>query len=242
MGEITGISWTDHTFNPWIGCTKVSTGCAKCYAERENQRYKWNPGGWGPEAPRKRTSAANWKKPLAWDRKAKEDGVRRRVFCASLADVFDDHPSIGAEWRTDLANLIENTPHLEWLLLTKRPGSIWVKPPIADLKNIRLGVTVENQDAIWRMSHLANWHVPTFLSVEPMLGPVKLDLDGIGWVIAGCESGPGAREMDLDWVRDLRDQCQAAGVPFFLKQAFLFGWMVKLPKLDGQVWAEYPGE
>lgn len=89
MGTKTGIEWTDHTFNPWIGCTKVSPGCTNCYAASQNAFRKWNGGTWGPGAPRKETSEANWHQPLLWARQAKAEGKRHKVFCASLADVFD---------------------------------------------------------------------------------------------------------------------------------------------------------
>lgn len=125
MGKQTGIAWTDHTFNPWIGCTKVSIGCANCYAERENSFRKWVPEGWGPGRPRKRTSEANWREPIKWARQAVADGVLRRVFIASLADVLDTE--VPGEWRQDLWNLVDEigsinqgSAGLEVMLLTKR--------------------------------------------------------------------------------------------------------------------------
>ena len=118
MGENSKIEWTDHTFNPWIGCSKVSRGCEHCYAERLVQRF--GTAQWGPAGTRERTSPTYWRQPLAWNRKAQRDGVRRRVFCASLADVFEDRPELET-WRDELLALIIATPHLDWLLLTKRP-------------------------------------------------------------------------------------------------------------------------
>lgn len=240
MGE-TKIEWADFTFNGWIGCTKVSAACDHCYAEVATPTRTLRASGtetWGPHAPRKRTSAANWKKPLAWNRQAEAEGRRYRVFCASLADVFDNHASILPEWRSDLWALIAETPHLDWLLLTKRPQNINKMLPLAwgnGWPNVWLGTTVENQtEADRRIPHLLA--VPAavrFLSVEPMLGPVdlthisgKAGLDphwsmkqaGLSWVICGGESGPNARPMHPDWARSLRDQCVAAGVPFFFKQ------------------------
>lgn len=117
MGENTAIEWADHTFNAWIGCTKVSPGCANCYAEARSAR--WGDVEWGPGKERRRTSEANWRKPLSWDRAAARDGVRPRVFCASLADWLDDEAPIS--WLADLLALIGQTPNLDWLLLTKRP-------------------------------------------------------------------------------------------------------------------------
>lgn len=128
MSENSKIQWTDHTFNPWIGCTKVSPGCANCYAEAQDKFRSWTPEGWGKGKPRRRTSESNWRKPLKWDREARygqdcpvsgDPSIRPRVFCASLADWLDDEVPI--EWLADLLTLIHNTPHLDWQLLTKRP-------------------------------------------------------------------------------------------------------------------------
>lgn len=234
MAENSNIEWTHHTFNPWIGCTKVSAACDHCYAEAWDARsLQGLPSRWGPHADRTRTSAGNWSKPLAWNRKAKAEGTRYRVFCASLADVFDNHKSILPEWRADLWHLIDATPHLDWLLLTKRPQNIGrFMPNYSHTEriwpNVWLGTTVENQtEADRRIPHLLA--VPAavrFLSVEPMLGPVTIrDYLPYGdsgplvdWVICGGESGPGARPMQIDWARSLRNQCKQAGVSFFMKQ------------------------
>lgn len=270
MAENSKIEWCNHSWNPWIGCQKISPACDNCYAESWDKRYE---GGkhWGPKAPRRRTSPGNWNKPLKWNRDAEKAGTRPRVFCASLADVFDNNVPIS--WRADLWTLIDMTPNLDWLLLTKRPQNIkkmmgaWDRFP----DNVWLGVTVENQEeADRRIPHLLS--VPAaihFLSCEPLLGPVNLvemvsngnianaltgdiyfsqinlikNLENIDWVIAGGESGPGARPMHPDWVRGLRDQCLAAGVPFLFKQ-----WegrnqsdiKLKGRELDGKVWDEYP--
>lgn len=240
MAENSKIEWTHHTFNPWIGCTKVSPGCDHCYAETQNNHRQWNPGGWTPGADRKRTSVTYWRQPLKWDREAAAVGERRRVFCASLADVFDNQ--IPNEWRNDLWSLIAKTPNLDWLLLTKRPQNIANMLPVPfDFEklypNVWLGTTVENQEeAARRLPHLLS--VPAkvhFVSCEPLLGEVRLDrvsirddsvvygaeapaLALISWVICGGESGKGARPMHPDWARSLRDQCKAAGVPFHFKQ------------------------
>jgi len=129
--ENSKIEWTDHTFNPWIGCTKVSAGCKNCYAEAfMDKRLK--RAKWGAQGTRVRTTEQYWKKPLAWNKKAEKAGVRQRVFCASLADVFEDHPAQReemAQWRTDLFNLISETPWLDWLLLAKRPGNVLAMVP-----------------------------------------------------------------------------------------------------------------
>lgn len=238
MAENSNIEWTDHTFNPWIGCQKVSPGCDHCYAETWDARgLQQRETRWGPHATRTRTGAANWRKPLAWDKAAEAAGKRARVFCASLADVFDNHASISQEWRDDLWTLIYRTPHLDWLLLTKRPQNItrFMPPAVENCgiwPNVWLGTTVENQtEANRRIPHLlATPAAVRFLSCEPLLGPVDLEFfmpdftawlgteAGIKWVICGGESGPGARPMHPDWARSLRDQCQAAGVQFHFKQ------------------------
>lgn len=287
MSANSKIEWTDHTFNPWIGCTKVSPGCANCYAESEDKRRGWTPEGWGKGKPRQRTSEAYWKQPLKWNRIAawpspdiiqascpvEIPGPRPRVFCASLADWLDDEVPI--EWLADLLALIHATPNLDWQLLTKRPENFvsrvlevitfvgsnfrkddseitifahdWLtgKAPA----NVWVGASVEDQKrADERIPQLLK--IPAevrFLSCEPLLGPVNIDLVwhncpncgaqkratqrtciasdcmashnvGVDWVIAGGESGHGARPMHPEWARGLRDQCVAAGVPFFFKQ------------------------
>lgn len=182
MAENSKIEWTDHTFNPWIGCTKVSAACDNCYAEAWEARFGKS---WGPHV-RRRTSPANWRKPLAWDRAAAASGKRTRVFCASLADVFDNDRSITSGWRGDLWHLIYRTPHLDWLLLTKRPQNIarYLRPeeygnlpPWGDgWPNVWLGTTVENQtEADRRIPHLlATPAAVRFVSAEPLLGPVDM--------------------------------------------------------------------
>ena len=251
------IEWTHFTFNPWWGCTKVSAGCKNCYAETVDARFKGHH--WGDYASRRMFGDKHWNRPLAWNRKAEKDGVRYRVFCASMADVFEIHPVEAenaklteARWR--LWKLIEATPHLDWLLLTKRPENHELVPAnwLMELrrpKNIWLGTTAENQEqADLRIPHLldARWPAIRFVSYEPALEEVDFDawLDplngGIDWVIAGAESGPGARPMDERWVRSVRDQCAEVGVPFFYKQRLEGGRKVSLPLLDGVQHANFP--
>lgn len=193
MGETTGIAWTDSTFNPWVGCTKISPGCTNCYAADFDKRVGGgkNADGvkrlrWGKGAERVRTSVANWKKPLAWNKRAALTGVRHKVFCSSLADVCDEE--VPAAWRSDLAHLIERTPHLDWLLLTKRPENFglfdvaWdidVCPERGDWpSNVWLGVTVENQEQAERRIPLLLEQDASvrFLSMEPLLESVQLDV------------------------------------------------------------------
>jgi len=224
MAEFSKIEWTDATFNPWIGCQKVSTGCDNCYAETQNKFRKWNGGTWGPHAPRKRTSEANWNKLLRLGRQAAATGKSRRVFCASLADVFDNKAPEGA--REDLFDLIRQTLMLDWLMLTKRPENIRKMLPDDwhdGYPNVWLGVTAEDQE--WydhRWSILRK--IPAkirFISYEPALGPLRIGGHWghrPDWLICGGESGGNARYMEPKWAYDLRDQCQLFGVSFFMKQ------------------------
>ena len=233
MGERTAIGWTDHTFNPWWGCTKVSSGCKNCYAEKVSARF----GGdhWGKGKPRREFWSKHWLEPLKWDAKAKKTGIRKRVFSGSMCDVFDlEGPEV---YRANLFRLIGKTPSLDWLLLTKRPELIgafipdeWIREPGFPW-NVWIGTSVEDRAAKTRIAHIHG--IPSairFLSCEPLIEDLGgLDLRGINWVIAGAESGPGARPMNEDWVRSIRDQCQAAGVAFFYKQRIDGGRKVHQP-------------
>lgn len=234
------IEWTDYTFNPWIGCSKVSAGCANCYAERDFGRKPRWADCWGPPetTQRKRTSDAYWKKPLSWNRKAEAEGRRYRVFCASLADVLETHPQIKSTWRLELWDLVEKTTNLDWLLLTKRPEAATKYVPGSWMfwdwpEHVKIGASVENQNNFYeRYPYLAV--IPAharFLSVEPMLGPVDLGSATPAWVICGGESGPKARPVHPDWVRDLRDQCATKNIPFFFKQ-----WGEYLPLSQAAGW------
>lgn len=219
MAENSKIEWTTHTFNPWIGCTKVSPGCDHCYAEAMMD-HRYGRVKWGGD--RVRTSVANWKKPLRWNADAANEIVKPMVFCASLADVFDNDVSPG--WRRDLFELIEATPNLTWLLLTKRVGNVRKMAPDLLPRNAAIGATMVNQKEYDRdrmtLVDVKRTLDPlfTFASVEPMLGPIILDKFAPDWVICGGESGAGAREMDPAWSRSLRDQCAALGRSFFFKQ------------------------
>lgn len=246
MSANTKIEWADHTFNPWIGCTKVGPGCDHCYAEADFDKRR-HVVTWGAGQPRKRTAPSTWAQPLRWNAEAKRLGIRYRVFCASLADVFDNEvPSV---WRADLFKLIADTPNLDWLLLTKRIGNVSRMLPFGwqDFglpPNVWIGATICNQDEADRdiTKLLAVPAAKRFLSMEPLLGAVDVTgeyltaklgsypfkslsdehrtklIDLLDWVIVGGESGPNARPMHPDWARSLRDQCEAAGVPFLFKQ------------------------
>jgi protein gp37 len=218
VAENSKIEWTNHTFNPWSGCVKVSEACANCYAANLPPAMRRH-AEWGADTPRIPASEAYWKGPLAWNKAAEKAGVRARVFCASVADVFEDRADLDV-WRERLWALIAETPWLDWLLLTKRPHVMarWAEAhpwPV----NAWAGATVENQKRTERIDDLRK--VPArvrFLSMEPLGGPVALDLHGIHWVIVGGESGHRAKPMHPAWARSLRDQCVAAGVAFHFKQ------------------------
>lgn len=276
MGETTGIAWTNHTFNAWWGCTKVSAECDHCYAETFDKRV----GGknWGKDAPRRFFGEKHWREPLKWAANAAKAGERRRVFCSSMADVFEDRDDLETErqklWalvrrtaslgtdRVAIGAMLEATDParaaalriesinvgtwgLDWLLLTKRPKNILKMCPPDVLPLVWAGATVGVKKSVWRAAELVK--VPArvrFLSVEPQLegldlsawlGACRCDVEAsegagmhaascsatrsrIDWVIQGGESGPKARPFDLEWARDLRDQCKAAGVAYFLKQ------------------------
>lgn len=233
MGENSGIQWTDHTFNPWWGCARVSPACRFCYADDLAKRYGHQV--WRRKGPRRMLSEQNWHRPVTWNRDAERLGVPAKVFCASMADVFEDHPQV-AEPRKRLWDLIEHTPWLQWQLLTKRPENVGGMVPWGDSwpANVWLGVSVENQRyADERIPLLVESGAQTlFLSCEPLLGPVDLSVwlfpeyephcglerPEVDWVIIGGESGPKARATELGWIEDLLNQCHAARVPPFIKQ------------------------
>lgn len=235
MAKTTGIAWCDSTFNPWIGCTRVGPGCDHCYAEQQDARKRW--GGethWGAGVPRYRTSEANWKQPWLWNRYAEHGylpdgknlrgGRSPRVFCASLADVFDNE--VSDLWRDDLFHLIAETPNLSWLLVTKRIGNVAkMTRGYWDMPNVRLMITICNQEEADRdVPKLLALPCKNGISYEPALGPV--DWDGYvcspgaldGWVIIGGESGTKARPFDIAWAHHTIAQCRAAGVQVFMKQ------------------------
>jgi protein gp37 len=245
MGEKTEIAWCDSTFNPVIGCMKVSAGCDNCFAENlmdtRYGRVEWGQRKTDTTAPsigtRIRTSEANWKLPLRWAKKAREaledfdTGMltmrphRPRVFCASLSDVFDNQWPVG--WRTDLFRLIEGTPELDWLLLTKRPENIgkmiddggWFR---SFPRNVWLGTTCEDQaayDRRWPILQQFNVRV-RFISYEPAIGPLTIlnHKKKPDWIICGGESGRGFRPMPLQWAEDVSEECAEHFIPFFMKQ------------------------
>lgn len=207
------IEWTDATWNPWMGCERVSPGCAHCYMYREQRQY-----GHDPEALRR--SKTKFSEPLRWT-------DTRLVFTCSWSDWF--HP--GADrWRDEAWDVVRRTPHLTYQILTKRPELINERLP-GDWgdgwPNVWLGVSIENSRFTWRADALRE--IPCavrFVSAEPLLGSLfersarrsPLDLDGIGWLIVGGESGPGARRLDLAWAYELAAACDETPTEFFMKQ------------------------
>lgn len=239
MGETTKIAWTDHTFNPWWGCQRVSPGCEHCYAETFAKRVGLKV--WGPQSERRFFGDKHWAEPRKWNRKAAAEGRRARVFCASMADVFEERVDL-VEPRARLWRLVVDTPHLDWLLLTKRPENahrLWDQARLLSdgatwQENVWLGATCEDQRrADERLPHLLK--VPAvvrFVSYEPALGPVDglrgfcgvtpaedtPAVRGLQWIIVGGESGPSARPFDAAWARETVAQCKSAGVACFVKQ------------------------
>lgn len=261
MGKDSAIEWTHHTFNPWWGCTKVSPGCANCYAESFDKRL----GGkhWGPGSERKMFGDKHWDAPLKWNADAAKRGVRERVFCASMADVFEDREDL-LEPRARLWTLVAKTPHLDWLLLTKRPEkaeALWLGAHIDAFDgaeslgltwrpNVWVGATMENQEQADIRAPLLSM-VPArivFVSMEPLLGPIEINpRHRLDWVIVGGESGAGARRMNPEWARSVRDQCKELGIPFHFKQwgqhdelGVRVGKTAAGRVLDGRTWDEFP--
>ena len=238
MGDTT-IPWATKTWNPVVGCTPVSAGCEHCYAKRIYERF--HPGRSFSEV---HTIEARLEEPLHWRNP-------QRVFVCSMSDLFHHAVPI------DVINHVWQTMLLArqhtFIVLTKRPERMLRTMNLFGLvlPNVWLGVTAENQA-------MADERIPLllktpaavrFVSIEPAIGRVDISRCvetgargelGISWLIMGCESGPGRRPMNIMWARSVRDQCQAAGIPFFFKQGQSGGRVVSMPYLDGRQWAEYP--
>lgn len=243
MKQRTGIEWTEVTWNPTTGCDRISPGCDNCYALAMAKRLKAMGSDRYQTDGDPRTSGPGFgvaihqialRQPYRWK-------GPRTVFVDSMSDLF--HAKVPLDFIKQVFEVMSDTPQHTYQVLTKRSARL---PKLADKltwpKNLWLGVSVENTDHLYRVDHLRQ--VPAdvrFLSCEPLLGPLTgLDLDGIGWVITGGESGPAARPLDPEWVREIRDKCVEAQVPFFHKQ-----WGGRTPKhggrlLDGVQWDEMP--
>jgi protein gp37 len=254
MGKDTGISWCDATFNPFWGCAYVSPGCEHCYAKREATRFGFS-SLWGAGSMRRFFGEAHWKEPMRWNREVAQDLANdvnvqpRLVFCGSMCDVFESNPEIPQlnQERDRLIHLIQETPYLTWLLLTKRPENIakFFGPVRHWARNIMIGITGENQKFLERRLDICTkLGLMPFISIEPMLEPVLIMeqiADRTNWVIVGGESGPAARAMEVGWARQVRDMCILNRVPFFFKQ---WGFHVplgqKVDQLDGETWHQTP--
>lgn len=231
MAKDSAIEWTDGTWNPWRGCQKVSPGCDNCYMFPGQKRYGNDP------STVVRAAKATFNAPLKYKGPMK-------VFTCSWSDFFIKEAD---EWRDDAWKIIKATPHLTYLILTKRPELIADRLPDdwgAGYQNVWLGVTAENQEqAAARIPLLLETPAAKrFVSIEPMLEGVEVYywLPFLDWVVLGGESGPGARPVHPSWVRSVKDDCKAADVPFFFKQMKVGGKMVKLPELDGKEHKEVP--
>jgi protein gp37 len=234
MATNSKIEWTDATWNPVRGCTKISPGCKHCYAERFAERFrgvKGHPFAQGFDlrlVPEKLNEPLRWKRP-------------QRIFVNSMSDLFHDDVPL-----TYIKRVFAVMKHADWhqyQVLTKRAERLEeVSSQLPWAPNIWMGVSVENKDYLWRIDHLRRTkaHIK-FLSLEPLLGPMgKISLPGIDWVIVGGESGPGARPMEASWVEDIKDQCLRASVAFFFKQ---WGGVQKKRhgrELEGRTWDEMP--
>lgn len=219
MAETTGIAWTDHTHNEWVGCSSTAgAGCDHCYAAARATRF-----GEDFLTPRL-TKEHNRNNPYRWNKRAEEASKPEKVFCGSLMDFFDKN--VPAEWRAELWEKVWRTTMLDWQILTKRPSNIArMLPPSWDMEegwpNVWLGTTVEDKKSgLRRMEQLKE--VPArvrFLSIEPLLEDLgEIDLTGIHWVIVGGESGPGFRAMHHDWAGRVLAQCREQSIPAFFKQ------------------------
>jgi protein gp37 len=235
VGDHSAIEWTDATWNPVTGCTKISPGCTHCYAERLAIRLKamGNPRYGNGFAVTLHADQLDL--PLRWRRP-------KRIFVNSMSDLF--HEAVPGDFIRQVFDVMGQAPWHTFQILTKRaPRLARMAPTLSWPRNVWQGVSVENARYTWRVRHLRK--VPAavrFLSVEPLLGPIPaLPLEGIAWVIVGGESGPAHRELAPEWARGIRDQCRQSGVPFFFKQVG-----GRTPKaggrlLDGRTWDEMPG-
>ena len=234
MPQTTSIEWTDVTWNPVTGCTKVSPGCKHCYAERMAKRLLAMGQERYADGFKVTLQEDVVEQPLSWRKP-------RRIFVNSMSDLF--HPEVPEGFIAQVFATMEKAHWHQFQILTKRPQRL--RELAKDLpwpKNVWAGASVENEDYLWRVAELAA--VPAairFLSLEPLIGPLPaISLKGIDWVIVGGESGPGARPMAAEWVREIRRQCLTQGVAFFFKQ---WGGTRKSRtgrELDGRTWDQLP--
>ncbi|MBI3435949.1 MAG: phage Gp37/Gp68 family protein [Proteobacteria bacterium] len=238
MARTTAIEWTDATWNPVTGCTKISAGCDFCYAERFSERFRGVHGHPFEHGFDLRLRPERLKQPLHWREP-------RMIFVNSMSDLF--HKRVPFDYVDRLFETMEQAHWHQFQVLTKRSSRLrdYVNaryPEASAPSHIWLGISAEDGTKKSRIRHLRQANAGIrFLSIEPLIGPMgQIDLDGIHWVIVGGESGPKARSMQPEWAREIRDQCKAANVPFFFKQ-----WGGLRPKsggrdLDGREWSEWP--
>ncbi|NPV58866.1 MAG: phage Gp37/Gp68 family protein [Actinobacteria bacterium] len=228
------IEWTESTWNPVTGCTKISLGCRHCYAERMSKRLKAMGHPNYTNGFRLTTHEHVLEMPLRWKRP-------QAIFVNSMSDLF--HEEVPTEFIAKVFMVMTAASHHRFQVLTKRSGRLReLAPKLPWPSNVWMGVSVETEEHIYRIDHLKQTDAfIKFVSFEPLLGPISdLDMEGIDWVIVGGESGPGARRMDPAWARRIRDQCLAANVPFFFKQ---WGGVNKKRNgrlLDGTIWDQMP--
>jgi protein gp37 len=234
MATNSKIEWTDSTWNPVRGCTKISPGCKHCYAERFAERFRGVPGHPFEQGFDLRLVPAKVEEPLHWKRP-------QRIFVNSMSDLF--HDGVPVSYIQRVFEVMNRADWHQYQVLTKRAERLEsLSNELPWAPHIWMGVSVENKDYLWRINHLRRTraHVK-FLSIEPLLGPIgKLDLRGIDWVIVGGESGPGARAMNAEWVTHIKNECIRAGVAFFFKQ---WGGVHKKRygrELEGRTWDEMP--
>ena len=239
MGEKSAIEWTDSTWNPVTGCTKITKGCDNCYAERFAERFRGTPGHHFEMGFDLTLRPERILKPLSWKQP-------RMIFVNSMSDLF--HKDVPTEFIDQVFHTMETADWHVFQVLTKRSSTMrdYLRERYSGTlspEHIWCGVSVEDHTAVSRIRHLQDSPVSTrFLSIEPLLGPVgEIDMSGISWVIVGGESGPAARPVQLSWVLGIRDLCQRGEVPFFFKQ-----WGGKYSKsggreLGGRTWDEMPG-
>lgn len=247
MSVKTIIAWTDHTFNPWMGCEKVSEGCRNCYALTLTKN-RMGLHLWGKQSPRQVTKAP-WKNVLKWNKDAPGNagvlgaGLPDLCFCASLCDIFEDHPTAN-EMRPVVWETIKQCRNMHFQVLTKRPERIAENLPAdwgTGYENVWLGTSIEDMRVAYRADYLRDIPaVVRFISYEPALGSLsELNLSGLDWIIYGGESGPGHRPEDKQWAREMRDKCAENEVAFFHKQSS--GYKTEMGiELDGVIIRQFP--
>lgn len=224
MSKDTAVNWADHSWTPWEGCTKQSLGCRNCYAEvRDGRNLSGTGPHWGPGQPREEMAESNWRQPLSWESIAAKTGTQPIVLAGELCDWCDDDPGVPNGARTRMWDLIRQTPHLRWALLTKRTEKISCFLPEdwgEGWDNVVLGATVEDRATLSRIDDIRAVSAKArFLSIEPLLESLgEVDFAGINWVILGGESGHTARTFRPEWAESILRQCREQGIPFWMKQ------------------------